>query len=352
MDSQGGQPPRRRAGDADSRRFPGDPGLRDWQKNTWFGPTPVNADPFEEPESAPELLKERSDNIRNREGDFWKAQEPTAYQYQAGDVKKGGEKAQKKKAGVSKYLIIGSLVTIAVLLVLHLIVFRVREIRVTGNRLVSAQDVIRFSGIRYGSGMLDLNEEQTEQRFTASALSAAASEGNYNFYSLQFRYLERQFPGTVIIAVKEREPCCWLTWCGILYVMDKNRMVLFESEDSGIGVADLPEVQGLDIRSGSKAGQTMMLTSSLQESVFSELFLEMKIMDCTRLIQNVDLSNISSILLVTRDGYTVSLGDRNNIHAKLRSMLLVREELLRQGQQGGTINVLTPETPYYSPSSV
>ena len=35
------------------------PPLRDWQKNTWYGPAPLDENPFDEPEDAPELRELR-----------------------------------------------------------------------------------------------------------------------------------------------------------------------------------------------------------------------------------------------------------------------------------------------------
>ena len=52
MDGQNGDYRPRTAGERSGA--PG-PGVRDWQKNTWFGPAPLNSNPFDEPEDAPEL---------------------------------------------------------------------------------------------------------------------------------------------------------------------------------------------------------------------------------------------------------------------------------------------------------
>ena len=48
-----------------------DGGVRDWQKNTWFGPAPLNNNPFDEPEDAPELRESRSENVTEHVGEFW-----------------------------------------------------------------------------------------------------------------------------------------------------------------------------------------------------------------------------------------------------------------------------------------
>ena len=158
-----------------------------------------------------------------------------------------------------------------------------------------------------------------------------------------------QLPSTVVISVREREPCCWLTYCGIMYVMDKNRMVLYESENPSEQPQNLVEIKGLEVRSNTLVGQYINLGSETQQSIFTELFLEMKVLGCIDQIKEADISNTSSILLFTRDGYTAALGDRNNLHAKLRSLLLVQEELKQQNYSGGTISVTNPEAPIYTP---
>ncbi len=317
-------------------------GIRDWQRNTWFGPAPPHTDPFEEPEDAPELKESRSENVNEHVGDFWRPQEEMTGA--AGNVPRAAETREKNRKGTHAAfrprklaVIAGTAVfLIAVLLVLRFAVFSVSEIQVIGNNQIPAGEVIRISGIRRGDNILTLSEKHVEQKITSD-------------YRLQFRFLEKKLPSMVLLSVREREPCCWLSYCGIYYVMDKTRMVLFETENPAQRPANLVEVKGLDIRSNTLVGQYINLGSGSQESIFSELFLEMKVLGCTEEIQEADISNTESVLLATRDGYTVSLGGKENLHAKLRSMLLVREELHRMGMTGGTINVTNPETPIYSP---
>lgn len=331
--------PGRRAGDSAQN---GD-GIRDWQKNTWMGPAPSDDNPFDEPESAPELKEIRSQNVNEHVGEFW-SEQPVGYQsYGSRESRQTQEENSKKKnkAGNRKgkrIFFIAVLFLAGLLLVLRFAVFSVREIQVTGNRQIPASEIIRISGIRTGDSILTLDEKNVEQRIVSD-------------YRLQFRYLARHLPRTVVIAVREREPCCWLTYCGILYVMDKNRMVLYETEDPSVRPAGLVELKGLDIRSNTIVGQEMVLGNEMQRLIFNELFLEMKVLGCTEEITEADISNPESILLATADGFTVSLGNRENIHAKLRSLLLVREKLNQMEMHGGTISVINPETPIYTPAS-
>ena len=316
-------------------------GVRDWQRNTWFGPAPLNNNPFDEPEDAPELKETRSENVTEHVGDFWNAPD-NGYQNTVQNRRNTGSDGRSRTQIQKAYprmirVIIGmALVLTAVFLVLRFAVFSVKQIRVTGNNAIAADEVIRISGIHPGDSILSMNEKTVEDRIT-------------NDYRLEFRYLARELPSTVIISVREREPCCWLTYCGIMYVMDKNRMVLYESEDPADRPDNLVEIKGLEVRSNTLVGQFINLGNEEQKSVFTELFLEMKVLGCIDQIKEADISNTSSILLATKSGYTAGLGDRTNLHAKLRSLLLVQEKLVELGYSGGTINVTNPEAPIYNP---
>ena len=333
----------RRAGDGGNTPD----GVRDWQKNTWFGPVPTDMNPFEEPESAPELKDSRSENVNRHEGQFWDTADPGSQGYGARpartepsagkhEIKAASPVKTTKKRGGGRIFLAAVLALAVILAVLRFAVFSVREIQVTGNDRIPDSEIIRISGIRTGDNILFLDENKVEQRIASD-------------YRLQFRYMLRHLPRTVVISVREREACCWLTYCGILYEMDKNRMVLRESENPEERPEDLVEVKGLDIRSNTIVGQEMVLGNETQRVIFSELFLEMKVLGCTAEISEADISNTDSILLATRDGYTVSLGNRENLHAKLRSMLMVRQKLQQMQLSGGTISVINPETPIYTP---
>jgi cell division protein FtsQ len=340
VDGQNGNYRPRTAGEQKNAAGP-DGGVRDWQRNTWFGPAPLNNNPFDEPEDAPELKESRSENVTEHVGEFWNTP-GTGYQntVPTRKIPEGNghiKNEKKKKHPKALRLILGTVLFLtAVFLVLRFAVFSVKQIVVTGNSAITAEEIIRISGIRRGDSILTLNEKAVEERIVSD-------------YRLQFRYMAREMPGTVILSIREREPCCWLTYCGIMYVMDKNRMVLYESENPDERPIDLVEVKGIEVRSNTMVGQYVNLGNEQQKSIFRELFQEMKVLNCIDKIADADISNTNSILLATRNGFTVALGDGNNIHAKLRSMLLVQDKLVELGYSAGTINVTNPEKPMFIP---
>ncbi|MBQ9252341.1 MAG: FtsQ-type POTRA domain-containing protein [Clostridia bacterium] len=318
--------------------------LRDWQKDTWYGPYPMHENPFDEPEDAPELLDLRSDSLKDRSGEFWQTQ-TSGYQFGQNSTGRSENaapkpKTEKKKLSKGRKLLLASGILAGLILiwtVLNYSVFSVRRIEVIGNSQIPDSEVIRLSEIRMGMPILSLDVAAIERGIERNAV-------------LKFKYLEKELPHTVVLRVQEREACCWMTFNGIIYTMDKQRTVLAESEQIEETPANLVRVDGLGVRAGAMVGQTVALDSLDQQEVFSTLFLEMKVLGCTGLIEEADLSNLSSLLLTTRDGFTIAMGTRENIHAKLRCMLITREELLRRGYQGGVINVSLPETPIFSPA--
>ena len=235
-------------------------GIRDWQKNTWFGPAPQNSNPFDEPEDAPELRESRSENVNQRMGDFWQPQHLTGQNAVNGirensrkrNRNSGNQKEKRRKLSPAFWIV--PVVLIAILLILRFAVFTVRDIQVTGNKNIPASEIIRISGVRNGDSILTLDEKTVGQRIASD-------------YRLQFKYMIRELPQTVVLAVREREECCWLTYCGITYVMDKNRMVMREEEDPGFQPKDLVEVKGLEVRSNTMVGQEIVLGNEKQQEM-------------------------------------------------------------------------------------
>lgn len=324
----------------DSRRN----GLKDWQQDVWEGPVPTASNPFDEPEDAPELLSERSENLNNRKGEFWK-QQTAGYQVTQEKPEEDNENGTDKRKWSRKYaknLAVASalLILAAIAVILRLTVFSVQQIEVIGNSTVSASEIVRLSGVHKGDFILTVGDDQ---------ISQGLSRNRY----VILKYVEKELPGKVTICVKEREACCWMTYCGIMYAMDKNRIILEEGEDPNIvPPQNLVKVTGLNIRSGCMTGQTLILNSEEQEKLFTELFLEMKVTGCITKVEEVNMADPDSVLMTMRNGVTVKLGDRTRIHAKLRALILTMAELENMGHSGGIINVSSPESPVYSPESL
>ena len=96
-------------------------------------------------------------------------------------------------------------------------------------------------------------------------------------------------------------------------------------------------------------GRKIELNNPQDLENYCTVTMEIRVLGLNTEIEEYYLINPDDLMLKTRDGYYVSLGKADRIHAKLRSMMLVREKLAETGRTGGTIYVGTPEKPTWSP---
>ena len=318
--------------------------IRDWQRQIPNPPMTIRRDLTEDGVD-PQLKETRSPHVYDRKGRFWGddngIDEPVNLDGDFVTTTEELPKKEKVKPGIRPLYLTGMFILGVVLIwfILRFTLFRVAQINVTGTTHYTAEYVAQLSGIRIGDDMMALNQEKIR-------------DGINSEVHLKFDYLEKKIPGEILIAVKEREPAAFLNYCGITYVTDKSGMVLDENEDPAYRPAGLIEVKGLRIRTGFTPGQNLPLISEEQGEVFKSLFLEIRVIGCSEMIREVDLSDTGEVYLLTADDISVAMGNNTDFHAKLRSMMIVREEIISRGYNGGTINVRDPAHPAYVPPAL
>lgn len=307
----------------------------------WYQPPSSNpwaaerTNPFDEPPEAPELRRQRSDHLYNREDRFWEQVDTGT-----GTAKHSGRqkpvKSSKPESHTLRWVILILLVLAVVGGLVYSAVFQVRSITVQGMVKLTENEVKHLSGITEGMNIFAIDDNQVEKNI------------NSNRY-LSFVCVDKQLPDQVVIQVRERIPAAAVKFCGILYTMDNRGMVLEESlnmeEDSGLVL-----VNGMDVHD-CRVGSSISLNSSKQMTALTEILVELKVMSGLEQVKELDLSNMDNLFIVSRDGFTVRLGQAGDIHAKLRSMLLTLEHLRSEGYKGGTVDVSSPVNPTYIPES-
>ena len=339
---QGGAPNPGQAGGA-WQQPPPQPGMPEqgqasgpWQQpvppqgQPWQSPPP---DPFDEPGDAPELRQARSDNLYDRNRTFW---------HQVGDLQSAAgpvppKPASRQDGHALRWIILIVAVVVAAGFLVCGTVFRVRSVTVEGNKTISAEEVIRLSGITEGMNTLALDQEAVERGIES------------NRY-LSFVCVDVKLPDKLVIQVRERTPAAVIKYCGILYTADNRGMILEESFDVDMAHPGLVAVEGMDIRV-CEVGRQLVLNKSAQMEVYATALLEMKVMGATEQILELDLSDMDNLFLVSTDGYSVRLGNADNLHAKLRAMLMTLDWLRQEGYGAGTVDVSVPVNPTYIPES-
>jgi len=311
--------------------YPPQPSAAPTPSNPWAtGPV----DPFDEPSEAPELMEARSDHLYNKEDRFWDHVEGHAQT--AGH---SGKKPRGKAEGhTMRWVILILAVIVGVGGLVYGAVFQVRDVTVQGSVTIAEKAIIDLSGIHLGMNIFSIDDDQVEKNIES------------NRY-LSFVCVDKHMPDSVILQVKERIPAATVKYCGILYTMDNRGMVLEESLDTEAETG-MVLVDGLSIHD-CRVGQTIGLSDAKQMQVFTEVLVELKVMSALSQVRELDLSNMDNLFIVSADeeSFTVRLGEAENLHAKLRSMLLTMNHLRREGYQGGTLDVSSPVNPTYIPES-
>ena len=287
-------------------------------------------DPFGDGGEDPSLVRARSENLYDRESTFW---------HTVGDMPTQPEQVNpaspRADRHVLRWVLLIVLVIAAAGLLVYGTVFRVRSSTVQGSSVISPAEVIRLAGLREGMNTLSLDHD---------AIERGVESNRY----LSFVCVEVKLPDTVVIQVRERSASSMIKYCGILYFADNRGMVLEESFDTDVTAPGIVAVEGLDIRQ-CEVGKQLILGSSRQMDVYTSVLLELKVMGAMDQIRELDLTDMDNLFLVSTDGYSVRLGASENIHAKLRSMLLTLDNLRQNGYGPGTVDVSTPVNPTYIP---
>ncbi len=310
------------------------------------GPQPMNPQPTGPQQTMPggefqdtraeELLKERSPELMEKRGDFWK---PVGEAAQDKPKAKAAPKVklvpQPRKNHVLRGLLLFLAVAFGVGVLVRSVLFSVRAAQVSGNVNMTEEAVLQVAGISLGQNMFELDE------------TAIARRVNANRY-LSFEQLRLDWPDGVTLFVTERVPCAYAKAYGMLYILSEDGMVLEESNDIDILPA-LPMVQGFQ-EGDVLVGRKIATEGSKKLQAYRELISELQLQDYLDQISVLNISDMDNIFLVTIDRYTVQLGSRDDARAKVGAMRAVVEKLRELGNEAGTINVADdPLHPTYMP---
>lgn len=316
--------------------------------------------PFEEPEQAPELRENRSENLYSRDEPFWNrvVEAPKAGQKMPKDPNywnhpdvmdsdrllhvDSDTKLQKLRkflgSGAVKKCLLVTAVVLAIAFILYSALFQVRTITVVGNSSITEQEIIRLSGLKKGQSSMTIDDESVMRKI----------EGNRY---LRCTLVDVQWD-SVTIHVKEREPAAWINHNGMVVLLDNRGFVLEESLNAYTSYDNLVKVIGMNVRRCS-LGQQIMLDSNTQLETYTQILVELKAMKGLDLLGELDMSSMDSIYLATRGEaekrFYVRLGSEDSIHEKLRAFMITRDEVLRMNYTSGTIDVTDPGRPTYSP---
>ena len=291
---------------------------------------------------AEELLRDRSPDLMEKRGDFWKpvGKTPAPETKDKPKEKTSSRPVTKQTAKPRKNHVVRGLlrflaVAFGVGILVRSVLFTVRAVQVSGNVNMTEAQVLSVAGISLGANMFELDETEIARRVNA------------NHY-LSFEKLRLDWPDGVTLFVRERVPCAYANAYGMLYILADDGTVLEDSNDIDT-LPDLPVVRGF--REGDVVvGRKIAPEASEKLVAYKELIAELQTQEYLEQISVLNISDVDNIYLETTDHYTVEMGDSSDMRAKVGAMRAVVDKLREMGKESGIINVADdPVHPTYMP---
>lgn len=334
------------------------------QRHTGAQP-PVNEytqsnSPFEEPEQAPELRSQRSENLYSRSEPFWERvvelpaegeEYPRDPNYWNHPEELADDRMLQVDSGLLRdrirrllgarvlwifLAVLASLLGLWVLI--HSTFMQIKSITVEGSGTLTAQEIIELSQLYVGMSTFDVDAEKVAERIERQG-------------TMRCTLVDVAFD-KVVLHVRPRIPVATIKHNGRLLTLDERGWVLGMSNDLEVQLEGLIDVSGLDVRRSSM-GQPVTLNTPSRLTAYTQILIELRAMGGLDMIEELDLTSMDSITLKTTDDFLIQLGNEKRIHEKLRAMMIVHEVVLEKGyhggQDGGTIVVSDPTSPTYMP---
>lgn len=322
------------------------------------GSAPDWMDPFNDRAVDPSLVKERSLELMDHRGTFWEYSRDKyvpagVTPVEAEAVPRGRlllERIRKVEFSQLVRPLVLFLSIVIFMVVMRYFVLDVRTVSVVGASRISAEEIIRLSGIQKGMSILNLNEGNIARRIES------------NPYLCNVK-LDNKGTHEVVIRVRERTGEAYARLRGVLYVVDGSGVILeeevnampFKGDEEGqkrLAAITEGRVELLLGNVGRCTVGSPLQVNTATLYTMQEIFRELRAMSMDHYITEITLSDLGNISMATSDGYSVRFGDRSRVHAKLRVLALVADKLKASAKSGGTIDVEIPEYPTWIPETV
>lgn len=208
---------------------------------------------------------------------------------------------------------------------------KVRLLVVSGCMQRPVSEVSILSGIEYNQSMFFLPMKKI----------SADIEANPYYEMLS---IKREYPSTVWIYVRERQPCAVVRLTNGFLILDSEGFVLERKQtDSGFS---LPVLSGLAVNT-YHTGQEITLDRPTQLSAMQSVLQALEESRLLEKMREINLSSINDILLYTKDGLSVEVGNALALSDKFRYLTAVLEDLDKKGVHKGLVNLSSGKNATY-----
>ena len=218
---------------------------------------------------------------------------------------------------------------------LNSMLFKIRSVRVEGNRTRSASDIVAMSGLDKGVNFFSVKREDLERGLSADRY-------------LQLTGFEKRFPSSVTLYVRERALCANVQFNSIWYLMDEEGFVL-EKLSQEQPRNTLPRVTGIQVRD-ARVGASLVPGREEQLASYRLVMAELLRQGYVNETEEINVGDSEHITLLTRDSFTVDLGWADqDLMAKIAVVRGVAGKLRELEKTGGVLDVTDLNKVIYSP---
>ncbi len=222
----------------------------------------------------------------------------------------------------------------AITVLLNETLFRIKKASVIGNSVRTWAEVVDIAGINGGLSYFTLNE------------SVIADRINNDRY-LIYERMEKHFPDSVTIYVRERQPVVGVQEMSATYLLAADGMVLERKNKLEVYI-NMIMVTGLKPKD-LHVGRVVTPGSEAIMDAYLQLLEEISLQGFTDEVSELNLEDPDSLYLITRDGFTAHLGDLTDLRAKIGTVRAVVAKLREMGKTKGMIEATVPGEATYSP---
>jgi len=207
--------------------------------------------------------------------------------------------------------------------------FQVRKVTVTGCEAIAPQEVAEITGIENGQSVFLIDTE-------------AAIEALNNDPRLKPLDIVITYPDRVTVSVEERKETAYVEKDGVLLAIDGECHVMRAVNNTSEPL--YPRVFGLKMDTFD-IGKRLGVGDTFQLDVLSRTLVGMA--DTGIGLYGIDVAWPANIVVQTKDGYTVELGDDTRLNEKLSMAQKAIIELESRGFSGGVLDVSSVTKAYY-----
>jgi cell division protein FtsQ len=222
-------------------------------------------------------------------------------------VKKSNELIRRRKRKIMIKRSILTLIFLMIVLVtlcLKLPYFAVETIVVENNKYIDSEIITSLSGINKGNNIFYINTKRSKSKIGSNAY-------------ISYVDIDRKFPNTILINVKEREATLYLNLDNKYIILDKEGFVL-EISDS-IENLKLVKVDGIKA-SNIEVGKQITIDELRVKKVLAQFADLIKRNKTDIKFDNIELNSLSDIKVFCA-GLCFKLGDSYEIENKLNKAL-------------------------------